>query len=97
MPNYEFEICDSQTGATVGVVTLHRPVDARDRVEIRRKTAPRSIMICGTAAPKLDQASEVLAGYRRAEEKMGSTREFHRSLGEFTPSQIKKAWNTPDQ
>jgi hypothetical protein len=96
MPTYEFEILDSQNGTPIGVVTLHRPVEARDRVEIRRKTAPRSIMICGVATPKLDQASEVLAGYRRAEEKMGSTREFHRSLGEFTPAQIKKAWNTPD-
>lgn len=95
MPTYEYEIRDKETGETVGSVNLIRPVAARDRVHILRRTAPRSVAIRG-AAPTPNQASEVLAGYRKQEEKVGSNRQFRASLGEFTPSQIKQAWSTPD-
>lgn len=91
MPTYEFEIRDDQ-GQVVGQATCILPVDQRDKVQLHRRTAPRSINI-GAAANPMNQASEVMQGYHRLEQKHGSG--INRMLGEFTPAQIKQAWSEP--
>lgn len=95
MPTYEYNVVNECTGDVVGVISCLVPVQDRDAVRLARRTAPRTIAIAGTAPAKLDQASEVLAGYRREECRIGNNREFQHKLGEFTPAQIKEAWSAP--
>ena len=96
MPAYEYDICHAQTGEPLVRVTVRVPVADRDKLFLARLTVPKTVTVTNTAPGKLDQASEVMAGYRREEERVGNNREFRSRLGEFTPEQIKKAWSTPD-
>ena len=86
MPAYEYEIINEETGEVLGGYLAKLPVDQRDRISIRRVTVPRSVSISGAAAAP-SQASEVLAGYHKQEQKHGS-----RFKSEFSADQIKKAW-----
>jgi hypothetical protein len=86
MPTYEYEIVNERTGEVLATHIARLPVEQRDRVIIRRVKVPRSVSIAGAAAAP-SQGGEVLAGYHKQEQKLGS-----RFRSEFTPAQIKQAW-----
>lgn len=86
MPSYEFEILNEETGEPVGKLVAVLPVEQRDKLRIRRVTVPRSVSISGVA-PAPSQGAEVLRGYRKQEEKLGS-----RFRSEFSADTIKKVW-----
>jgi hypothetical protein len=91
MPAYDFELIHKDTGAVIATVPLILPVNDRDAVVLQRRTVPDSVLIAGAAANPHDQASSVLAGYYKEEQKAGS-----RFASAFTAEEIKRAWSTPD-
>lgn len=86
MPAYEYELVREDTGERIAAVTAIVPVDARDRLVLRRKTVPRSVAISGSAPNERALRASALNGYKKLEEKHGS-----RFKSRFTAEQIKRA------
>ena len=91
MPLYDYEITAAGTDEVLAVISLSRPVKERDAITIRRRTVPDSVAIAGSAANSRAPGRQVLDAYRRIEQRVGSSSEFHRRLG-HRPTAIKKAW-----
>ena len=88
MPLYEFED-DQGLGVRVNLI---RPIKDMDRpltLTLKRRKVPSRISVVGGAQPAT-QASEVMAGYYKQEQKNGA-----RFRSRFTKEQIKNAWSTP--
>lgn len=86
MPLYAYT--DEETGVTI---ELNRKVEDRDKpiVLVRASKVPDRITIHGLEpSPEQDFDTKILKAYYRKEEKEGS----RFNGGEFTKSQIKKAW-----
>lgn len=93
MPLYEFHLLDSK-GEVVARIDVPLPVAERDSLALRRAALPRTLAVAG-GAPNPDTDANLRVLYR-AEQRMGSTAEFHRAIG-FTPEDYKKTWKDAKQ
>lgn len=89
MPLYSFEIYHPDTGEVVVHFDVPLPVAQRDKLALRRNGIPETLAIANSApSPDVDANLRVLY---RAEQRMGSTTEFHRKIG-FAPEEYKRVW-----
>lgn len=107
MPLYAFELRDPKTGEMVRYFDVPLPVNMRDSLtrkqaeehvgeiandrtlELVRQTVPQRIGLAGiTAHPGNNESLRCLY---RAEQRMGSSTEFHQKIG-FSPETYKNAW-----
>lgn len=92
MPSYLYRCTQTRRE-----LVLIRPVDRRDDPvteepgDFARVTVPQTITIRGAAADPWDMGAQVLAGFRKQEEREGA-----RFQSEWTPEQIRAAWAEPD-
>jgi hypothetical protein len=86
MPAYDFDLL-LEGGEVLATVPVILPVEARDRVFLRRRTVPGSISLAGAATDATAQGREVMKDYHKLEEKHGS-----RFRSGFKPEEIKRAW-----
>ena len=91
MPNYEYEVVNAASGEVLSEFSLAVPVDERDAVTLRRKAAPASIGIAGSARDASRPGHQVLEAYKRLEHRLGNNREFQRRIG-HSPEQVRHAW-----
>jgi hypothetical protein len=91
MPAYEYELVSTISGAVLGRITLARPVTERDSVAVRRQAVPQRVAIAGTAPDPGAPQNQVLAAYRRIEQRVGNNADFRRRIG-HSPAAVKQAW-----
>lgn len=95
MPLYEYELVNVGSGEVLETVSLPMAVAERDAVVLRRRALPRSLVVAGCVADPGTQAAQVLAGYKRVEERMGSGREFRQKIG-HSPEVVKAVWGATE-
>jgi hypothetical protein len=92
MPAYDYEIINTATGAVLSRLTLPMPVTERDAITVRRHAVPETIGVAGAARDPSLPGNQVLAAYKRIEQRVGNNAEFRRRIG-HSPETVKRAWS----
>ncbi len=91
VPNYEYELVNTDSGEVVASLSLALPIAQRDALTLRRRVAPASLGIPGAAPDPTQPGNQVLEAYKRLERRLGNNSEFQRRIG-HSSAQVKAAW-----